>query len=282
MHSLWQQLEQLTPGGYVPGGDVAAEPTAWAAIALAAAGTHHGASLNDAAGRAGEWLAGRQARDGAVSVISASEGPYWTTSLAILAWQRLDTKRYADNIAAGVSWLLCHHGKTSPPSPHIGHNTMLTGWSWAADTHSWLEPTAFATLALTATGYGDHPRTREAVALLHDRLLPGGGCNYGNTQVLGQTLVPHLQPSGVVLWALAGETVASPRIEAAIDYMEHAVQQPTGCASLAYAIIALTAWRHRPANAEALIAEACSGPSQEGVRTRWRCWRSLRWSIHLL
>ncbi len=250
MDWLLNQLEQRTPGGYAPGHSVASEPTAWAAMALASAGR------SESADRAAAWLAKQQRRSGAVPVADGDDGPHWTTSLSVLAWHQADSVRYASNIQRAVEWLLATKGKTSPRSQQIGHNTMLVGWSWADATHSWLEPTAFATMALTAAGYGDHPRTREAVAMLVDRLLPDGGCNYGNTVVLGQTLLPHLQPSGIVAWALAGQSLNDPRIEASLDYLSAEVRNPTGAASLAYGICGLTAWSRRPENADELIAEA--------------------------
>ncbi len=247
MLSQLDQLERLTPGGYTMGGPPTAEPTAWAAVALAATGR------SGAAGRAAGWLAEMQQPDGSVPAAAQADGPHWTTSLAVLAWEHAGAGRYADSIHRGIDWLLATKGKTNPQSPQIGHNTMLAGWSWAADTHSWLEPTALATMALTCTGHGHHPRTREAVEILVDRLLPDGGCNYGNTEVLGQTLLPHLQPSGIVLWALAAHQVDDPRIAASLAYLEREVTVPTGAASLAYALLALTAWGRRPNKADTLI-----------------------------
>ena len=95
----------------------------------------------------------------------------------------------------------------------LGHDSSLIGWPWVEGTHSWIEPTAWAVLALKAVGLRQHPRTREAVRLLVDRLLPEGGCNFGNTYVLGQQLLPHLQSSGICLLALAGEKIDDPRID---------------------------------------------------------------------
>lgn len=258
MHWLVDQIEQHTPGGYAPAGPLAVEPTAWAALALVAAGR------NDVADRAAQWLVAQQLPDGAVPVTAGADGPHWTTSLALLAWQQIDARRFAQNIDRAAEWLLATKGKTNPQHPYIGHNTMLVGWSWAANTHSWLEPTAFATMALTAAGYADHPRTREGLAILVDRLLPGGGCNYGNTQVLGQTLIPHVQPSGIALWALAGQPVDDPRIALSLDYLEREVTRPTGCASLAYALISLTAWGRRPNAAAAMIEGALQRPTTAG------------------
>lgn len=182
----------------------------------------------------------------------------------MLAWQQIDPQRYAERIASGAQWLLETKGKKNPPSVHIGHDPQLVGWSWAADTHSWLEPTAFATIALVTTGHNNHPRTREAVRLILDRLLPDGGANYGNTLVLGNQLLPHLQPSSIVLWALRSQTVDDPRIGRTLDYLEHELTFRTGCASLAYAILTLTAWQRRPSNAAALLAEAFRRPTTKG------------------
>ena len=97
---------------------------------------------------------------------------------------------------------------------------MLVGWPWAEGTHSWVEPTALAVLALKSVGLGDHERTREAVRLLHDRLFSDGGCNYGNTVVLGQTLRPHLQPTALALLALWQEADRGGRVTRSIDYLE--------------------------------------------------------------
>ncbi|WP_425399631.1 prenyltransferase/squalene oxidase repeat-containing protein [Aeoliella sp.] len=255
MHSLLDQLQSLTPGGYTTGGPPVAEPVAWAALAIDRSG------YDDAADRAAQWLVERQLRDGSVPASSTQDGPFWTTSLAILAWHEVDAARYEHQIQRAAEWLLSSEGRTMPRNPNMGHDTTLVGWSWNPETHSWLEPTAFAVMALRAAGHKDHPRTREAVRLLVDRLLPEGGCNYGNTEVLGQMLLPHLQPSGVVLWSLATEDIDDPRVDKSLDTIEQMLEKPTGCSSLAFALLALSAWKRTPKYADELIAEALERPS---------------------
>ncbi|MCO6046527.1 hypothetical protein NG895_21730 [Aeoliella sp. ICT_H6.2] len=250
MHSLIDHIQKQTPGGYAMAGPPASEPVAWSALVLVQAGRI------DAADQAAQWLVQQQRHDGSVPACNTQDGPYWTTSLAILAWHLVDAKKYQSHIEQAATWLLASEGHTMPRDPNMGHDTTLLGWSWNPGTHSWLEPTAFATMALRTAGYQEHARMREAVKLLVDRLLPEGGCNYGNTEVLGQVLLPHLQPSAVVLWSLAPETVADPRIEKSLGLMERMLQRPTGCSSLAFALIALTAWNRRPENAEHLLTEA--------------------------
>ncbi len=242
-HQLLEQLAASVPGGYSTRGPAASEPTALAGIALAAAGD------NDSAKVAADWLVEHQADDGSVGVTATQPTPCWPTSLAILAWHAMgEPDKYGEPTAHAVRWALGERGETHEQRPYVGHDTMLVGWSWAANTHSWLEPTAMFVLALKAVGKSQHPRTREAVRLLVDRLLPHGGCNYGNTLVLGQELLPHVQPTGIVMMALAGEPSTDPRIELSLQYLERELSADTTTASLCYGLLGLAAHRRSPAD----------------------------------
>ena len=101
----------------------------------------------------------------------------------------------------------------------VGHDPTLIGWPWVAETHSWLEPTALAILALCREGLGDHPRVRQGVSLILDRAIPSGGWNYGNRAVFGRTLRPQPGPTGLALLALAARGESTPAVPAAIDYL---------------------------------------------------------------
>ncbi len=94
-----------------------------------------------------------------------------------------------------------------------------------AGTHSWVEPTAINVLALRSAGQAGHPRCREAVKLLLDRQLPEGGWNYGNTTVLGHVLRPQVQPTGLALAALAGETDARSKVQPSLDYLHRVLSR---------------------------------------------------------
>lgn len=233
-----QAIEQLRVnpiGGYAAGGEDASEPTAWAAIALQSAGH------TPSAGKAAEWLAGRQIAAGSVGVTESQDDPAWTTALAMLAWQAVDAGRYTDRIARAAEWALSQEPTTIPRDAIFAHDTTIEGWSWAPHTHSWLEPTAFYSVALREGGYAEHPRRAEAVRLLVDRLLPDGGANYGNTLVFDQVMQQHVHSSGIVAWALAGERIDDPRLDRTLDYLESAVTKTTGTASLAWAVRGLSA-----------------------------------------
>jgi hypothetical protein len=102
-----------------------------------------------------------------------------------------------------------------------------------------------------------HPRTREGVKLLIDRLLSTGGCNYGNTVVLGQRLRPHVEPTGLTMLALAGERTDDPRVERSLRFLESSLSADTTPISLAYGLLGLAAFDRKPADAEDWIATKC-------------------------
>ena len=230
---------------YTEGGPSSAEPAAWASLALACEGELSSAVLP------ARWLQDIQASDGSVGVTASQQRPAWPTSLAVIAWTYLDSLgqavRFQHSTERAIQWCLSTQGKTAERQSEIGHDPSLRGWAWADGTHSWLEPTAMFVMALKAAGYHDHPRTREAVRLLVDRMLPEGGCNYGNTMVLGQTLLPHVQPTGLVLMALAGEDINDQRVNKSIELLERSIDAEASVASLCYAVIGLRAhFRHVP------------------------------------
>jgi hypothetical protein len=256
MNWLDKALEILARGGacgYRPTSTPATEPTALAALALLTW------DRSQAALPKLRWLAQMQSADGSSGISAAESTPSWPTSLAVLAWSAWAVSHrspfFTDHVGRAVDWLLLDKGKTIPHRSE-GHDSMLVGWPWVAGTHSWLEPTALAVLALKAAGLGGHDRTREAVRLLIDRLLPDGGCNYGNTVVLGQTLRPHVQSTGLALLALAGEIDTNGRVQRSIEYLHGALSDRTAPASLSYALLAVTAQGHETCQAEGWLAAA--------------------------
>jgi len=219
--------------GYAAADAPATEPTALAALALVA----HGRI--DAAQVAAQTLASWQQPDGDVSIRAGESAPGWPTSLAVLAWCHCDSQQ--ERIDRGIAWLLANRGKGLPRAPELGHNSELVGWAYAEQTHSWVEPTALAILALKAAGKGNDPACREGIAVLLDRQLPGGGLNYGNTSVLGQLLRAHVQPTGMALVALAGEADSSNRLPRTVAWLSRHISPETTPISLAWALLGLKA-----------------------------------------
>jgi hypothetical protein len=250
---LIDRLERLVPGGYADVGEPMTEPTALAGIALVAHGRLRLAQF------AATWLANQQANDGSIGVSPTRPTPCWPTSLAILFWRSIQSATGTDlcdgSMERAVQWALAQRGRTQERGPSTQHDSTLVGWSWAANTHSWIEPTAMFVWALKAAGRSDHPRTREAVRLIANRLLPAGGCNYGNTIVLGQTLLPHVQPTGLAMMALAGEEPV-PQVELSLAYLERELGAETTIASLCYGLLGLAAHDRMPADRLAWLEHA--------------------------
>ena len=274
IEKIVQQLSARPIGGYIPDGPPATEPTALAAWALARRGRLEPAE------RAANWLLRAQSSEGSVGINADHDWPRWPTPLAVLAWSALDRaargistesahrEAYKRAIDMAVGWMLRHKGKTLPRDASVlGHDTELVAWPWVEGTHSWIEPTAMHVLALKTIGRADHPRTREAVAMLPDRQLKTGGCNYGNTVVLGQRLRPHVQPTGLALLALADETDNRGRIARSLRYLERALSEQTTTTSLCWALMALTAHGRRPPHADRWLRSAFGRRSRQGAAT---------------
>ncbi len=236
MHWLNSALDRLADqplAGYHVAAPIATEPTALAAMALVAY------ERVDAADPALDWLAEHQNNNGSLGVTQQEREPCWPTSLAVLAWNAAG--RHDDAIESAVNWILSARGRTYEHQPYVGHDTSIPAWSWVENTHCWVEPTAMHVLALKAVGRPSHRRTRDGVRMLKDRLLPGGGCNYGNTIVLGQALRPHLMPTGWALLALAGETDDDGRVRRSLDFVQRSASRGTATASLCLGLLGLAA-----------------------------------------
>jgi hypothetical protein len=263
-------LDRLTGDpvcGYRPGSPPATEPTALAAMALIAQDRWQQAA------KGLDWLTSLQASEGSVGVAAGHSRPRWPTGWAALAWQSAAHRlapaihqersvpsptlaRWSQASQRAVQWLQSLYGCAGKTSDMVGHDTRLRGWPWVETTHSWVEPTAVSVLALKAAGLSDSPRVREGVQLLLDRMLPDGGWNQGNKIVLGNTLRPHIQPTGLALVALHGESRAGAHIDQSIAYLEGVVSARTATASLCYAVLGAATHGIRLKDSEEYLAAA--------------------------
>jgi len=167
-------------------------------------------------------------------------------------------------IQRAADWVLSFRGRPIPRSPELGHDTTLEAWPWVEGTHSWVEPTSINLLALNASGYPRHVRSRDAVRLLCDRAVRSGGWNYGNREVFGTSLLPHVQPTGLALAALAGEESAVRQTASAIQYLRTTLSPDVATASLCYALIGLAAHGQEPREAPAWLEGAAGRTLGQG------------------
>jgi hypothetical protein len=252
--------------GYRAAAAPCVEPTALASLALLA----HQCDFKRAARDAADWLAGLQQPSGALGVGPQLPAPRWPTSLALLAWQAQGS--HAEQAARACNWLLTTRGdesRTASGTP-FEHDPRIPGWPWVEGTQAWLEPTAWAVLALSAAGLAPHPRVLDGQRLLRDRALRSGGWNYGNTRVFGADLRPQPAPTGLALLALAGvDEPADAHIERACRYLEHALSRTRAAQSLCFGLLGLRAFGVVPAAQDQALADARERSAGSVIHLAW-------------
>jgi hypothetical protein len=260
-HGLIQDHGRSQGWGYRPEAAPSVEPTVLTCLGLLATGRPDGdgeGAMTAAVRRSADWLGSLQGRDGGLGVSADLPEAGWSTPYAILLWAALGG--HAPRRVRAVRWLLGRKGIAVPNLPPaeatVGHDTTLVGWSWVADTHSWLEPTALAVLALRRAGKADHPRVREGLRLIGDRAIAGGGWNYGNNRVFGRDLRAQPAPTGLALLALAGEEEPSETVDRAIEYLLAALPETRAAQSLCWGVLGLRAWGRCPDAAAGWLEEA--------------------------
>lgn len=239
---------QLPEGGF--GGHMGEafrpDATAWALMALEATG----ATQNMDSSR--QKLVQAQLRDGRVPLHPDEPGVIWPTADVLLALHA--SVEYEKFSARARDFLLRTTGRHYAPvagSP-TGHDTSIRAWSWIENTHSWVEPTAMALLALSAVGCGDHERCREGRQMLLDRQIPSGGWNYGNKTVFKTELRPNPESTAMALHTLAG--YAEPEIiSKSLAYLRQEVARAHSPLSLGWSILALQAWNQSVDDKDAWI-----------------------------
>lgn len=208
-------------------------------------------------------LAASQVSNGGVSYPQAVN-VLWPTSLAILAW--MGGHQYQNERQRALDFLLGTSGTywNRNPNAATAHDTGLKGWGWTSGTHSFVEPTSLALLALDIAGCREHPRFKEGIRLLIDRQLPHGGWNYGNTLVYGNELFPFIDTTGIALAALGGHA-AKEEVERSLLYLRLQVQNCRTPLSLACALFGLGAWGEFPSEGHAWVEQAFKQQKKFGV-----------------
>lgn len=250
----------LSGGGFsgMPGGQFQTDSTVWSILALTSCGR-----FAESLEQSRQLLMREQLPDGRLNVNKTHSASFWPTSLAILAWQDSECCREAQQRA--VRFLLDTTGFHFPHESDApsAHDTLLKGWPWVGETHSWVEPTAMGIMALRATGHKNHDRVREAIRMVLDRQLPHGGWNYGNTSVFGKELRPMPESTGAALAGLAG-TVHRDTVLPSLRYLHAEVSELRTPISLGWSLIGLAAWQLSPPDVAALVERCLANQSRYG------------------
>src|SRR4029453_8208489 len=167
--------------GYYSGKATRLEPTSWALLALR--GLVPDAGL-------GQILETWPARQGLLAERPGGDPNYAFHALGLLVL-RAFSREHAQSNDALIRGLQGVKGfRVDAPNTSNRQNNRLQGWSWIPATFSWVEPTAWALLALkkfrqVAGAPVDPDRLTEAETLLLDRSCVLGGWNYGNSNMFG-------------------------------------------------------------------------------------------------
>ena len=253
--------------GYHARSSPAVEPSALAGLALLATSTGPEDGGRAAASASARWLASIRRPDGSLGVTAELPEPGWPTPLAPLLWSALGG--FEAERSAAIGWLIGLEGRTAARTKDdpVGHDASIVGWPWVAGTHSWVEPSAMALLALAREGKADHPRAKEGVRLLLDRAIPGGGWNLGNPVVFSTPLRPLPGPSGLALLALAGPDDPSKVVGPAAAYLRKALAETLAPISLGWGLLGLRAWGLEPPEGPIWLASAFEKAASRELRS---------------
>jgi hypothetical protein len=251
--------------GFHPGFESRPEPTCWAVQALVQCAWPE---IPESAVRGFQFIRDAQLPDGAWPFVRAERVGCWVTALA--CWVLLGEKNSSSAVSAGLEWLCKDWPRDSTAwrrfvgkfsrQRHISPiNNSYRGWGWTPGTSSWVEPTAFALLAISECPPELQPRKAErrqklADALLRDRMCPGGGWNCGNPAVYGVAGEALVIPTVWALLALRHQPARRENL-LGLEWLERNVAKVQGLGSLALARLCLKAYgRSWPNNAPVLVS----------------------------
>jgi hypothetical protein len=268
--SLLKSLQNADGGwGFHCGDQSRVEPTCWAARALL---DFDGPQEPGNFGKVWHFLQSSQLDDGSWPASGGMTTGSWVTSLACSVLQ--NDPKSETHVAAGLKWLCEDFPRDSSPlrrffeslrpkSQIVSQNMTYRGWGWTPRTASWVEPTAFALMTLRDAApqqlAANASQRRElAVALLYDRMCPGGGWNCGNPRVYGVDGDSLVLPTCWALLALRGSERAAQEKDAlekpgralSLTWLQKEFAKIDSAASLAVAWMTLENYAIEPPQAK--------------------------------
>ncbi len=269
MKDALDQLASLAcPGGgwsYAAEQPAHLEPTCLALLALA----REPRRFADAIESARIWLRQCAAGDGTYRLGRGRPEAIWPTALVLFTQAALGDE--ADSLQQTAAVLLACKGRQidCKDEDTSDIDARLIGWPWAEGNFSWVEPTAWACLALRRIGQEHHPRALEGLKLLRDRALEKGGVNYGNRRIFGISLEAIPGPTALMLLALQGRS-DDPCIAASVEYLRQSATDDD-LEHLCWARLALDLYADYPGVREttAALAERIRAAHAARAATPW-------------
>jgi uncharacterized protein (DUF362 family) len=215
------------------------EPTCLALLALSLDMD----SYSDAIRSGWAFLDRCQDADGSYKAPGGREEAFWPTALALFTQAALG---YGQAEGRWTTSRLLGLYSRIPRDPSKAGLTdidlTLPGWTWVENDYAWVEPTAWACLALRRVGQGAHPRVAQGQELLLDRALEEGGTNHAGRRLFGQPARPLAEPTALALLALQGQGQHA-RVQAAGRYLIKNSDACRDLRDLCWTKLALDAYR---------------------------------------
>ncbi len=240
---LWLLERRNADGGwgYAPGKASRLEPTCWALLAL----DDVEASVLTRWPETGGLL--RERRDGGLNV------GFHALALITLTARNAQHAIGNESLAAALERA---SGLALGPSTINRQDNQLQGWSWISGTFSWVEPTAWALLALrkweAAGGTVGARRLDAGQMLLADRCCVQGGWNYGNSNMLGKELRPYVPTTALGLLAL--QKLSIPAVTKSLARLEQFSCSEPSAIALSLAVLGLSAYGRPSRDARSVLA----------------------------
>lgn len=227
--------------GYLSGGQSFVEPTCYALLTLKSLGSS--AASAEHFRHAVNWLVAQSAPSGPLSFQqNNTHTDNWGIILVCFTLNQLQVE--AELRDKCLAHLLQSRGRRieAKAAAPLKLNGDLQAWGWSADTASWVEPTAYALLALKSQGMQQHERVGTGEAYLLDRACYQGGWNYGNKEVLDVVLEPMPTNTAYALLALQDYERNHPVIQKSLQWLESELIQRQSVLALALGALCLNVY----------------------------------------
>jgi hypothetical protein len=239
--------------GYYEGDASRLEATCWALLGLRSANALDERATASAAQLVGRW----QRVDGLLlePELGVEDRPNIAFN-ALAAWLLIQHPELAAqaSIDALLGGLTRAKGITLPASTINRQDNALQGWAWIDGEFSWVEPTCWGLIALKAASSAQiaSARVTDAERLLIDRCCPTGGWNYGNSNMLGQSLHAYVPTSALGLLAMKDRT-DEPCVRRSLGFLKEHRTTERSAMALGLALIALRTFGEDVGDVEAAL-----------------------------
>ena len=210
-----------------------------------------------------------QGRDGAwPAVIGDEQQSAWTTALAALTL--MSASRSSAPLQRAFRWLVQSKGREANwfwqwkfrnVDNEVKFDPAKYGWAWMPGTTSWVVPTGMSIIALQkgrpagfAPAYVLNERIDIGVAMLLDRMCPGGGWNAGNGIAFGVALVPYIDATAIALLGLQRQKHEA--VDASLLWLSTRLRDCPSPYSLAWGILALATYQKSGIELSAVLQQA--------------------------